>query len=78
VSGAPADYRPSAVPRAFRTQEAILFLIGGCFLTATAREPLSRARRPLGPYLLVMVLMPGVVTDWPWLTLVGPRLLLHD
>jgi C4-dicarboxylate transporter, DctM subunit len=106
----------------------MLFLIGGCFLNATAllvilvpillpmaerfgidlvhfgiillanlgigyvtppvepassscsisREPLSRVLRPLWPYLVVMVLMLGVVTCWPWLTPIGPRLLLRD
>jgi hypothetical protein len=43
-----------------------------------SREPLSRVLPPLWPYLVVMVLMPGVVTHWPWLTLLGPRLLLRD
>jgi len=32
----------------------------------------------LWPYLVVMILMLGVITYWPWLTLIGPRLLLRD
>jgi hypothetical protein len=54
--------------------------VGTCLFVACSisREPLSRVLRPLWPYLVVMVLMLAVVTYWPWLTLVGPRLLLRD
>jgi C4-dicarboxylate transporter, DctM subunit len=54
--------------------------VGTCLFVACSisREPLSRVLRPLWPYLVVMILMLGVVTYWPWLTLVGPRLLLRD
>ena len=53
---------------------------GTCLFVACSisRESLSRVLRPLWPYLVVMVLMLGVVTYWPWLTLIGPRLLLRD
>jgi TRAP-type C4-dicarboxylate transport system permease large subunit len=54
--------------------------VGSCLFVACSisREPLSRVLRPLWPYLVVMVLMLGVVTDWPWLALIGRRLLLRD
>jgi TRAP-type C4-dicarboxylate transport system permease large subunit len=54
--------------------------VGPCLFVACSisREPLSRVLWPLRPYRVVMVLMPGVATYWPWLTLVGPRLLLRD
>ena len=54
--------------------------VGSCLFVARSisREPHSRVLRPLWPYLVVMVLMLGVVTDWPWLALIGPRPLLRD
>ena len=54
--------------------------VGTCLYVACSisREPLGRVLRPLWPYLVVMVLMLGVITYWPWLTLVGPRLLLRN
>ena len=54
--------------------------VGTCLFVACSisREPFSRVLRPLWPYLVVMVLMLAVVTYWPGLSLVGPRLLLRD
>jgi C4-dicarboxylate transporter DctM subunit len=54
--------------------------VGTCLYVACSisREPLGRVLRPLLPYLLVMILMLGVVTYVPWLTLIGPRLLLRE
>ena len=48
---------------------------GACSIS---REPLGRVLRPLWPYLVVMIPMLGVVTYVPWLTLIGPRLLLRE
>ena len=48
---------------------------GTCLFVACSisRKPLSRVFRPLWPDLVVMVLMLGLVTYWPWLTLIGPQ-----
>ncbi len=54
--------------------------VGTCLYVACSisREPLGRVLPPLWPYLVVMVLMLGVITYVPWLTLIGPRLLLRQ
>jgi C4-dicarboxylate transporter DctM subunit len=51
--------------------------VGTCLYVACSisKEPLDRVIRPLIPLLLVMVLMLGVVTFVPELTLIVPRLL---
>lgn len=54
--------------------------VGTCLYVACSisRAPLGEVLRPLWPYLAVLVAMLMVVTYWPWLTLIGPRLLLRQ